>query len=151
MKLRIEIANGLPDEVLIRASEYSNEIRRLQEAFEAASGPAEIGLDLGNTTHFVPISDILFFETDNGKITAHTSDNMYYSDEKLYSLQKMLPRCFVKISKSCIVNSAKIESVSRNLTGTGEAHFYGSHKQVFISRMYYKVLIENIKETRLSK
>lgn len=152
MKLRIEISDDCPDEVVIRCRTVGDEVRRLQTAFESALGEgAELVLSVGETEYFVPVASVLFFETENGRITVHTSDRMYYSDSKLYELEKTLPRSFVRISKSCIANSAKISSISHGFTGPGEVLFSGSDKKVYVSRMYYKILKETIYETRIVK
>ena len=159
MKLRIEISDDrsddTPDEVIIRCKSITDEVRRLQNAFNSALKGSELALTSGNTEYFIPVNDILFFETDgtsgSGHVSAHTKDSMYYSELKLYELEAMLPGYFARISKSCIVNSSKIVSLGRNVTGTAEALFAGTPKKVYVSRMYYKVLKNLIYETRLSK
>lgn len=152
MKLRIEISEDMPDEVIIRCKTVNDEIRRLQNAFARAMGESDsLLLSLGNTEYFVPLSDILFFETDEDSVAAHTLSNMYYSDKKLYELENILPRYFIRVSKSCILDSGKVSSISKNLTGSGEVLFYNSHKKTYVSRMYYKNLKDLIYETRLSK
>lgn len=151
MKLRIEISDGLPDEVVIRSSSCSDEVKRLQLAFESVMGRSELALTSGGSEFFVPVSRLLFFETDDGRVAAHTADRMYYSDEKLYELEKLLPHSFVRVSKSCILNSEKVESINRSVTGTASVTFSGSYKKAYISRMYYKILKDIIYETRLSK
>lgn len=155
MKLRIEISDDrsddTPDEVIIRCKSITDEVRRLQNAFNSALKGSELALTSGNTEYFIPVNDILFFETDGAHVSAHTKDSMYYSELKLYELEAMLPGYFARISKSCIVNSSKIVSLGRNVTGTAEALFAGTSKKVYVSRMYYKVLKNLIYETRLSK
>ncbi len=151
MKLRIEIAEGLPEEVVLRGSEVTPAIKKLQSALEAAMLSTEMPLSLANTDYFIPTSTILFFETQDGKVTAHTRDRMYYSSEKLFELESKLPRQFVRVSKSCIVNAMEVESISKSLTGTGEARFSGSDKIAYVSRMYCKILKDTIYEMRIAK
>lgn len=151
MQLKVEISPELPDEVIIRSASITDEVRRLTAAFENALGRADIALTLGDSDFFLSLEGLLFFETDSGKVTAHTADCMYYSKQKLYELERILPHSFVRVSKSCIVNSAKVESVSRGLTGTAIAHFCGTRKLAYISRMYYQTLKDIIFETRIAK
>ncbi len=149
MKLRIEIDDALEDEIIIRSRSFNDEVRRLQNAIESVTGNSELVLTKGDDEYFLPISDILFFETADGRIAAHTANEMYFSEEKLYKLEELLPRYFVRVSKSCILNSAKVDSLRKGLTGSAEAYFRGSFKKAYISRMYYKILKDTIYETRL--
>ena len=93
--------------------------------------------------------DILFFQTEAGQIQVHTKSDVYETDFKLYELEKMLPSCFLRISKSTIVNCEKIYSISRNLTAASLVQFQGTHKQAYVSRAYYKTLQNKLKEKRI--
>ncbi len=152
MKLRIEIADDLPeDEVYIRCRAVTDEISRLQRVIQGAAHKVELQLYIGDTEYYVSPEKILFFETADGKVSAHTRDRMYYTDTKLYELEALLPYTFVRVSKSCILNSAHVASLSHSLTGSAEATFFNSYKKAYISRMYYKILKEKIYETRIAK
>lgn len=151
MKVRIEIAEDQPEEVVIRCRELSEETERIRNALEDVLRGTELCLSSGDTVYFVPISSILFFETDGDCVLAHTADKVYSSGEKLYHLEQILPRTFVRVSKSCIVNSARVSFLRRGVTGTGEAGFSGSEKIAYVSRMYFGSLKEFIYETRITK
>jgi len=75
---------------------------------------------------------------------------MYFTDKKLYELERLLPSTFMRVSKSCILNVAEIASIDRNLTGASEVTFRNCGKKVFVSRIYYKVLREKIEQMRLT-
>ena len=133
VKLKIEISDDMPDEVIIRCKKMTEEVLRLRGAFESVMGGTEKTLTLGDAEYFVPTDDILFFETDGGKVAAHTSDKMYYTEEKLFELEKTLPPTFMRVSKSCILNSAKVSSLVKNsITGNAEAYFSSSKKKACI-------------------
>ena len=150
MKVRIEISDDGEEEVVIRARSLSDEVRRISEAAEKiAGGEAQLSLTDGKREYFVPLSELLFFETEGGHLTAHTADRMFYTSLKLYELESVLPRTFVRASKSCVVNTARISSISRNPMGASETCFTGSYKKVYISRSYYKSVRQVIEETRL--
>lgn len=152
MKLRIEVDEHAADEVIIKCSELNDKIKLLQDVISnAIDSNSEIVLYRGNSEYYINRSDILFFETDNGKTSAHTVSNMYYTDYKLYELEQLLPLCFVRVSKSCVLNTAKVSAVNKNLTGASEVQFKNSHKKVYISRMYFKIFKEKLEETRLLK
>ena len=91
----------------------------------------------------------MFFETDGDHTVVQTAEDCYLCPQKLTDLLSVLPREFVRASKSCIVNTSKIRSITRSPTGVGTAAFEGCGKKAYISRMYYKVVRETIGETRL--
>ncbi len=151
MKLRVEISSG-EEEILIRCKSIDDKILRLQSTVSMLyGGTSELSFLLGDTEYFIDVHDILFFETQDKKVSVHTSDGMYYTDRKLYELMTLLPDFFVRISKSCIVNVFKISSIDKNITGSSTAHFKGCPKVAYISRMYYNDLRKIIKEKRLSQ
>ena len=96
------------------------------------------------------LDEILFFETESNGINAHTRDNVYQVKYRLYELEEMLPGHFLRISKSAIINVGEVYSLSKsNLSTTSVAAFAGSHKQVFVSRHYVKLLKEKLVEMRM--
>ena len=96
------------------------------------------------------MDEILFFETDSDGINAHTRDNIYQTKYKLYELEELLPGSFMRISKSAIVNTSHIYSISRNLTASSVVAFADTHKQVYVSRYYYKPLINKLEEKEVT-
>lgn len=67
---------------------------------------------------------------------------------KLFELEEILPRKFVRVSKSAIVNVKHIYSVERNITSASLICFAGTHKQLYASRSYYKLLKLRLGERR---
>lgn len=152
MKLRVEITDGEDVEVTVRCPGITDEVRRIEEAIRSASGRGtSLALTLGKEEHFVPCEEILFFESDSGRTAAHTADRMYHTQYKLAELERMLPRSFVRASKSCVINTACVSSISHNPVSASEASFSGTYKKIYISRMYYKAVRDIIEETRIRK
>ena len=152
MKLKIEIDPSLPEEIVIRAKTVSDAVRRVQTAVEQAlSASGELAVRRGSGEFYVSFGDVLYFEVTGERTVVHTADSSYISPMRLCELAELLPRTFVRSSKSGMINTAKIMSITRSPTGVSEATFAGSDKTVFISRMYYKSVRETIEETRLSK
>lgn len=151
MKFRIEIADTDEPEVIVRCSSITPEITKISETISEITPDAEkqIAVFYGDTEYFLPLSDILFFETDESKVCVHTKDKMFYTNHRLYELSELLPRYFVRSSKSCLVNIDHISQITRNITSSSEARFYDSDKKIYISRMYYKQLRDEIEEKRL--
>ena len=150
MKIRIELSDS--DEIVIRCREQNEKVYALRSAIEdMMRGENEIMLTIGATEHFVPKNDVLFFESSEGKVYAHTIDKIYKAPYKLFELELMMPPSFVRISKSAIVNITHIESMRREIVGNGELTFKGCDKRLYFSRNYFKLLQYKIEEMRLGK
>ena len=147
VKVRIEESEN--DEIVIRCKKQDGDVFRLACEIEKLLSHGELLLTIGNKEYYVSPKDILFFETDGGKIFAHTDENMYATELKLYELEEKLPSYFVRISKSCIANIMKIDSINRNITGASEIAFVKTSKTVYCSRSYLKMLKDKITEMRL--
>ena len=150
MRVRIEIEPELPeDEVIIRCRKVEEHILKLQQmAVDSGPGDSCIALQSGDTKYYVPLAQLLFFETEGKLVQAHTADRLYLTDRKLYELEESLPGSFMRISKSTIVNLDHIYSITRNLTASSIVEFYGTAKKVYVSRNYYKALTERLGEKR---
>lgn len=153
MKIKIEIDESLSeDEVLIRCRGLTEQVTEIQKAVsEVVNTSQRFVFYRGNTEYYLALDEILFFETDGDGINAHTRDNIYQTKYKLYELEDLLPGCFMRISKSSIVNTNHIYSISRNLTASSVVAFAGTYKQVYVSRYYYKPLVNKLEEKRMRK
>ena len=148
MKIRIELDDGLYEiEVVIRAGQLSAELEQIQQALSQVNRPQLIFYK-GNSEYFLDLADILFFETDGSRVFGHSRDNAYEVKFKLYELEDCLPPYFCRISKSSIVNTRSIYSLEKSFSGTSIIHFYDTVKQIHVSRHYYQLLKEKLRETR---
>lgn len=147
MKIKVEIDESLQEaEVVIRCSAITDEIQQLQNVIsnENLSGQRFV-LYKNDTEYYVALQDILFFETEGAIINVHTRDQVYQAKYRLYELEEILPGYFLRVSKSTIANTKEIYSLSKsNLSTTSVAEFSNSHKQVFVSRHYSKLLKESL-------
>ena len=150
MKVRIDIQSNLEeDEIIIRCASINETVLQIQNLI-SNFGRNEKSLTLlkGDTEYFIPQEQILFFETESKMVIAHTAEKMYETQYKLYELEEILPRYFMRISKSTIVNLNQIYSITRNLTASSKVEFYDSIKKVYVSRNYYKALIDRMDAKR---
>ncbi|MGI6265254.1 MAG: LytTR family DNA-binding domain-containing protein [Acutalibacteraceae bacterium] len=152
MKLKIEIDPDQPEELILRAPALTDQVRRIRQALETAlSRPAEIALRRGDEEVYLPYAALLFFEVSDERVWAHDAADRYACSLRLHELAAILPRGFTRASKSCLINTARVRSISRSPTGVSLATFADSDKTVYISRMYYKTVRDVIEETRLGK
>ena len=148
MKIHIETVDNLAeDEVLIRCARVDSTVQKIhQYILEQASAAPKIVFYRDNQEFYLPLSDILFFETDVEQVYAHTRDSAYRTRYRLYELESMLPPAFVRTSKSSIANTAHIYSITRNLTSSSLVQFSGTHKHLYVSRHYYQALHQRLAE-----
>jgi DNA-binding LytR/AlgR family response regulator len=151
VKIRIEVNSDLAeDEVVIRCGQVDETIQKIHKyILEQSSVNLKITYYKDNKEYYFPIDDILFFETEGEHVYGHSSNDAYRIKYRLYELEKLLPKQFVRISKSSIINSSKIYSITRNLTASSLIKFNKSHKQVYVSRYYYKELRQRLGERSL--
>lgn len=142
MKIKIEVDETIEnDEIIIRCKELNNQVKKVQETLNnIISQKEDILFYKDEKEYFFSIEKILFFETEDNGISAHTIDDCYRVKYKLYELEKILPNFFVRISKSTILNINHIYSISKNITGSSLVEFQNTYKKVYVSRYYYKIL-----------
>lgn len=152
MKVRIEVDSQIEeDEVIIKCKELTKTIQTIQENITKSSPKVNLVFYQNNVEYYLPLNAILFFET-TGKgteIDAHTENDLYKIKHKLYELEELLPNYFIRASKSMILNVNHIYSIEKNLTASSIVQFKRTHKQVYVSRKYYKQVKEKIMERRM--
>lgn len=148
MKIRIEVTEGLPeDEVVIRCAKVDDTIQKINQfVLDTAAGEAQIVFYKQNQAFYFPLDEVLFFETDGEKVYAHTAADAFQVRQRLYELEELLPRHFLRVAKATIVNLRQIYSVTRNLTAASLIQFAGTHKQIYASRHYYQTLRQRLEE-----
>jgi DNA-binding LytR/AlgR family response regulator len=152
MKVRIDIDENLTEgEILIRCGKLDERTQRIYDTLmDITKETKQLILYKGNVEYYFSLENILFFETTDNGISAHTTDNVFETTYRLYELEEMLPGYFMRVSKSTILNSNHIYSISRNLTASSVVQFVNTHKQVYVSRYYYKSLKCRLEEKRRS-
>lgn len=150
MKVVIELDEGLDEEcVVIKCKSLDDKVVRLQKLIaDVDKKERDILLYKNDKAYYIPLNSVLFFETENKQIWAHTANEMFETEYKLYELEELLPGYFMRISKSAIVNLNQIYSITKNVTSSSVVEFDDCHKKVYVSRNYYKALIERLDEKR---
>ena len=146
MKIKIELDNNLiEDEVVIRCSKIDGNIQKMQMAIsDIAVQSKQMSFLKDGKQYYFPLDAILFFETNNNVIDSHTENDVFQVKHKLYELEGMLPSNFVRVSKSTILNINKVYSIDKNIVSSSIVQFYKTHKQVYVSRYYYKNLANSL-------
>lgn len=149
MKLRIEFIQDGEEEIVIKCRSFDENVKKHCEAIEALldDTPAIVYYK-DDREFYLPSGKILFFETDGEDVVAHTAKDMFKVNHRLYQLEEILPPEFMRISKSTVVNTSQILSLSRNIPSSAQIMFFGTHKQVFVSKFYYKALKQKLSQRR---
>ena len=149
MKLSFDISPDNDEEIIIKCKSLTEEMRILSEAINGALGQKQrLSVYRDGVDHYIDLTKFLFFESDGNKIIAHTAANFYFTDMRLYELESLLPRNFIRISKSSIINAAAVSAVKKNLAGASTVYFAGTEKVAYASRSYFKNLCERIGDVR---
>lgn len=150
MKVRVEVDEDLQEEcIVIHCRRLDERILKMQDVLtENTAANHSVLLRKEDTEYYMPLDEIIFFETESKEVRAHTRNDMFETEYKLYELEELLPGFFMRISKSTIVNVNHIYSITRNLTASSRVEFEGCHKQIYVSRHYYRALVERLAEKR---
>lgn len=150
MIVLVRIERAECEEIVIRCREPDARTDAMKAAIEdAIRADGTLTLTSDGTTYFIAKSEILFFESYEGKVYAHTRDKTYAAPYKLFELETRMPPSFVRVSKSVIANLSQIRSMKREVVGNGELTFRGCDKKAYFSRAYYKLLQYKLEEMRL--
>lgn len=149
MKVRLEIDSQLAEEeIVIRSRKMDDRVEMLLRLIGGKDNTPVFSFFREDKEYFFPVNDILFFETEGEKAYAHTARDAFAVRYRLYELENMLPEYFVRVSKGGIVNVNKVYSVQRSISSASLVHFFDTHKQIYVSRLYYKEFIKRLNEER---
>ena len=126
--------------VVVQARSLSPEIEELMGMIAGFSASPLSGYSEGSVTRLFKDTVLRIYAKDK-RVYADTLEESYLIKSTLYQLEADLPRQFVRISNSEIVNSDKIIRVDLNLAGTIKVYLQGDI-QTRVSRRY----ISKVKE-----
>lgn len=150
MKIRIELDESLTeDEVVIRSSSLGEQVRKIEQAVsEIVNAGQKFVFYKDDTEYYLPLDAICFFETEGNVVYAHTKNDMFLVKLRLYELEERLPGVSMRVSKSTILNIKVVYALTRTISSTCLVQLQGTHKQVYVSRYYYKPLKERLEGKR---
>jgi Response regulator of the LytR/AlgR family len=152
MKVQIEQSDKQNElEIVIKCREVTDEVRDLQsKLLSIAKLKERLLFTKDNREFFLDLDKILFFESVDDTTFAHTSDDIYKIRLRLYELEDILPSNFLRISKSSIANSSSVYSITRNIGASSIVQFHDTHKQICVSRQYFKQFKNKLTERKIS-
>ncbi len=144
MDVRIEqIGKESEELVLIRCRAITEEVREIAAFVKSRQGSLSGVADAKQ--YEIPVSELCYIESVDGKTFLYTSDRVYETAYRLYELEDLLkPKHFLRVSKPMLVNLMKIRSIQPAFNGRFSA-VLSSGDKIIISRNYVKALKEALK------
>ncbi len=135
MKLNIlKRAEFSEPEVTLTYSEETPQIENLIDTLRIFCRSIQAEKD--GSSHNITLDEVFYIESVDEKCYIYTKADVYESKHKLYTLEeKFCDTSFIRISKSCILNIAKLKSVKPFINGKFEATMQNDEK-IIINRHY---------------
>lgn len=141
----IEPVPGEEDEIIIKCASLNQQVMDLISELKREDNTKPIHklqVWLDGKLHLIEPSEVFYFEYVDQKVFVYGKTNVYEIKNKLYEIEEMLSRKdFIRVSKACILNLNKINSLAPALGGRFEANLKNGEK-IVISRQY----VNNLKE-----
>ena len=139
MNVQIErIGTEREELVLIRCHEITDEVREIESFIKSRQG--SISGVSGVEQYEIPVTDVCYIESVEGKTFLYTSDRVFETAYRIYELEGMLKaKHFLRVSKPMLVNLMKIRSIQPAFNGRFAA-VLSSGEKIIISRSYVKAL-----------
>lgn len=143
MKITIEMPKpGEEDEIIVRCTALDEKLMNLIYSLRSEQNKLT-GYIEDKIVKLSP-KDIFYFESVDNKVFAYTAKGMYEIHKKLYEIETEYEHTdFLRISKSSIVNVAKIAYLKPIFNGRFEAKLKNEEK-IVISRQYVLELKKKI-------
>lgn len=149
MKIKIEIDPSCDEpEIVLKAPEITEEVEAVYKQLLGRQNKIlQLEVEKDNVSYYLKLREILFFETDSKLVMAHTKNEAFKVNYKLYELEEILGANFMRVAKSTIINLDQIYSLTRSISNC-EVTFQESYKKVYVSRRYYRAVRTKLDERR---
>lgn len=134
MKITIEAPKpGEEDEIIVRCTDLDERVLKLIQALRTEDKMTGY---IDDKIVKLSLKEIYYFEAVDNKVFSYTAKETYEVHKKLYEIEQAFEHTdFLRISKSVIVNVAKIAYVKPIFNGRFEAKLKNDEK-VIVSRQY---------------
>ena len=100
---------------------------------------------LNNQLYIINLKDIFVIYSENGKVFVKTENATYLIKYRLYQIEQLLDKNFIRISNSEIINIKKVKNLDFSFLGTIKINFIND-TYTFSSRRFIKKIKEYLKE-----
>lgn len=135
MRYSIAIEPQIPEcHVEIHCSQVNREVEGILQALVLTE--TTVAGQAGAETRFIPVSQVLYFESVDDKTYLYTHDEVLSCDLRLYQITEKLDDVgFVRISKSVVANPHHMYAIRRERNRTLTAEM-SNGERVQVSRTY---------------
>lgn len=140
MKVLInKIQSKIDENVIFNINKITPYLESIINVLKKDSASLELYVTHLNENKTIKISsfEICYLEYLERNIYIYTNKEVYTTKEPLYKLENQLPSCFLRCSKSMIVNLSMIKEFNSSLNGNLIAKLINNEK-IIISRRYVK-------------
>ena len=141
--MEIEIQEGFDRiKVIIECPQKTEDICRIEKSL--CGFDQKLSCTKNDMTYLIDKQDILYFESVDKHCFLYTKNDFYETPLKLYEVEEMLAEMgFIRITKSQVLNIAKIESLCPDFGGRIEVVMENDYR-LLVSRQYAKTLKKRI-------
>ena len=91
MRVRVEIGTDVSEkEIILRTNEYDEEVERMLSMLQKIQKTPQLIFYKNSTEYFFSADKILFFETSERQVYAHTKNDVFVVKHRLYELEDIL-------------------------------------------------------------
>ena len=144
LKLRFEQDKTLDEiEIIVRAAEKDAQVTALLESFAKVEPIKLTVLDIGNRASVIDEKDIVFVAAEGKLVRVVTTEGIYKAKQSLQSIESILSRTFLRVSRFEIINLKKVRKYDFTLVGTLRVEF-DNGMETWASRRYIPLIKERL-------
>lgn len=141
MELKIIIDKNRKEEINIYAHSRNALIDQIEELVN--NTPREIIGYCDEQVVKVPLNEIFCFTIEKGKLYCITEKEKFLIKQRLYQIEELIDKDFIKINQSSVANIRKIERFDASFGGSLMVIFKNGYKD-YVSRRQIKLVKERI-------
>ncbi|GHP14162.1 transcriptional regulator [Lentilactobacillus fungorum] len=144
MEVQVKIINDLnPNTIVLGVRQHSEPLNKIIAYIESVQGATITG-QIDSRNKIISLSDCLSFYSSQKKVYVKTfSGDEFKVNKRLYTLANSLPRDFIRISNTEIINLAYVNEFEVSPTGIIIIHFKNG-TQTSSSRRYLRQVKERL-------
>ena len=144
LKLRFEQDKTLDEiEIIVRAAEKDAQVTALFESLSKDEPVKLTVLDSGNRASVIDEKDIVFVAAEGKLVRVVTTEGIYKAKQSLQSIESLLSRSFLRVSRFEIINLKKVRKYDFTLVGTLRVEF-DNGMETWASRRYIPLIKERL-------
>ena len=140
MKFRLVIDPSLEEEVVMTVHRPTPLAEQIQALIAQEGGPAPLAGYTEDGMELLSVENIECVTVISGKTYAIDSKNRRFRlKQRLYELEEILPKTFIRINKSTLANRRCIRRFTANFSGAVDAVFQCGYKEYVSRRCFAEI------------